>query len=65
MTDNKLPVQLFGLVENAFNARYATFATFSPVAANTPILQVPNATDTRSLKPGAPIAGYGGLRVTF
>ena len=58
-------VQLFGLVENAFNARYETFGTFSPVGSDTPILQVPNATDTRSLSPAPPIAGYGGLRVTF
>ena len=58
-------VQLFGLVENAFNTRYETFGTFSPVAPNTPILQVPNATNTRSLSPAPPIAGYAGLRVTF
>ncbi|MGI4798025.1 MAG: TonB-dependent receptor [Janthinobacterium lividum] len=58
-------VQLFGLVENAFNTRYETFGTFSPVAPNTPILQVPNASNTRSLSPAPPIAGYAGLRVTF
>ncbi len=58
-------VQLFGLAENAFNTRYETFGTFSPVASNTPILQVPNASNTRSLSPAPPIAGYGGIRVTF
>lgn len=57
-------IEVFGTVENAFNARYSTFGTFSPVAS-VPIIQVPNATNTRSLSPGAPIAGYGGLRMTF
>ncbi len=58
-------LQVFGLVENAFNARYETFGTFSPVASNTPILQVPNASNTRSLSPGAPVAGFAGVRMTF
>lgn len=57
--------QVFGLVENAFNARYETYGTFSPVTANTPILQVPNASNTRSLSPGAPVAGFAGVRMVF
>lgn len=58
-------LQVFGLVENAFNARYATFGAFAPVNSNTPILQALNASNTRSLSPGAPVAGYGGIRVSF
>lgn len=57
-------VQLFGLVQNATNARYATFGGFSPVGL-VPINQAPGTTNTRSLTPGAPMAGYGGVRVTF
>ena len=58
-------VQLFGLVENALNSRNETYGTFSPVGPDTPILQVPNASNTRSLSPAPPIGGYGGIRVTF
>ncbi|HYZ63168.1 MAG TPA: TonB-dependent receptor [Acetobacteraceae bacterium] len=57
-------IELFGLVQNVSNTRYATFGGFSPVQL-VPILQAPGASDTRSLTPGAPIAGYGGVRVTF
>ena len=57
--------QIFGLVENAFNARYETYGTFSPVTSNTPILQVPNASNTRSLSPAPPVAGFAGVRMVF
>jgi iron complex outermembrane recepter protein len=55
-------VTVFGVVENLFNAKYASFGTFSPTSS-IPILEAPGATDTRSLSPGAPLAFYGGLRV--
>ena len=57
-------IELFGLVQNVTNEKYATFGGFSPVGL-VPIVGVPNATNTRSLAPGAPVAGFGGLRVTF
>jgi outer membrane receptor protein involved in Fe transport len=57
-------LQLFGQVENAFNATYYTFGTFSPTSA-VPILQAPGATNPRSYSLAAPIAGFVGLRVTF
>jgi len=57
-------VQVFGLVQNVTNARYETFGGFSPVGL-VPILQAPGATNARSLVPGAPVAGFGGVRVTF
>ena len=57
-------IQLFGLVQNVTNERYATFGGFSPVNL-VPIVQAPGATNTRSLVPGAPVAGFGGVRVTF
>jgi len=61
VTDN---LQIFGLINNVFNANYATYGTFSPVSA-TPILQVPNVSNTRSLSPAPPIAGFAGMKITF
>jgi len=58
-------MRIFGLVENVLNARYETFGAFSPVASNTPLIQAPGATNTRSLGPAPPIAAFGGVRVTF
>ncbi len=57
-------IQLFGLVQNVTDARFATFGGFSPVGL-VPVVQAPGATNTRSLVPGAPVAGFGGVRVTF
>ena len=57
-------IELFGLAQNLANANYATFGGFSPVAL-VPVAGVPNAANTRSLSPGAPVAGFGGVRVTF
>jgi len=57
-------IELFGLVQNLLNAKYATFGGFSPVSL-VPITQAPNTTNTRSLAAGPPLAGYGGVRVTF
>jgi outer membrane receptor protein involved in Fe transport len=54
-------LQLFGLVENVFDVRYETFGTFSPVG-EVPIVQVPGASDPRSLSPGRPLAVYAGIR---
>jgi outer membrane receptor protein involved in Fe transport len=58
-------VTVFGLIQNLTDAHYATFGTFSPVGADTPILQVPGASNPRALSPGAPIGGFAGLRVSF
>ena len=55
-------IQVFGLVTNLFNTKYTTFGTFSPVS-EVPMLQAPNATNTRSLSPGMPRAIYAGVRV--
>ena len=61
LTDN---VQLFGLVQNAFNTRYYTFGTFSPTSSVF-IAQAPGASNPRLYSLAAPVAGYAGLRVTF
>jgi iron complex outermembrane receptor protein len=57
-------LQLFALIENAFNARYYTFGTFSPTASVF-IAQAPGAANPRSYSPAAPIAGTVGVRLTF
>jgi len=57
-------LQLFGLIENAFNTTYYTFGTFSPTSS-IPIAQAPGATNPRSYSPAAPIAATIGIRVTF
>jgi iron complex outermembrane receptor protein len=57
-------LQLFGLIENAFNMTYYTFAAFSPTSS-VPIVQVPGASNPRSYSPAAPIAGTVGIRLTF
>ncbi len=58
-------VTVFGLVNNAFNARYATYGGFGPTDA-VPFPSVPGGvTDTRTADPGQPISGYGGIRITF
>ena len=57
-------VQLFGEIENMFGARYETYGTFAPTS-DVPIVQAPNAANPRALTPGAPVGGFGGVRVTF
>jgi outer membrane receptor protein involved in Fe transport len=57
-------LQLFALIQNLFNANYVTYGTFSPTST-VPIAQVPGASDPRSLSPAAPLAVYGGIRVSF
>jgi iron complex outermembrane recepter protein len=57
-------VQVFGTIENMFGSRYETYGTFAPTDS-VPIVQAPNATSTRALTPGAPVAGYAGVRVVF
>ncbi|GAC1337144.1 MAG: TonB-dependent receptor [Acetobacteraceae bacterium] len=57
-------IEVFGLAQNVLDAKYATFGAFSPVGL-VPITQTPDATNTRSLSPGAPVAAYGGVRVKF
>ena len=57
-------VQLFGSIENLFGARYETYGTFAPTA-DVPIAQAPGASNPRALTPGAPVGGFGGIRITF
>ncbi|MBN9508528.1 MAG: TonB-dependent receptor [Alphaproteobacteria bacterium] len=57
-------IQFYALVQNALDAKYYVYGTFSPTTS-VPIVQVPNATNPRSYNIAAPIAAYGGVKVTF
>jgi iron complex outermembrane receptor protein len=57
-------VQVYALVQNALDAKYYTYGTFSPTTS-VPIVQAPNATNPRSYSLAAPIGAFGGLRMTF
>ncbi|MGI4975605.1 MAG: TonB-dependent receptor domain-containing protein, partial [Janthinobacterium lividum] len=57
-------VQLFALARNIADRRYYTFGTFSSTSAVF-LSQAPNATNPRSYSIAAPVAGFGGVRVTF
>jgi len=58
-------VQLFGLINNLFNKRYALFGTyFDPTSVAN--VQLPIVlTDHRTEVLGPPLAVYGGIRITF
>ncbi len=58
-------VTVFALVNNVTDRRYATYGTFGPVG-DRPWPNVPGGvTDPRTASPAAPIAGYGGIKVSF
>ena len=57
-------LEVFGQVTNATGSRYATFGTYAPLDA-APVLEAPSLTDPSSVSPGAPRAGYVGLRFRF
>ena len=59
-------ISLFASIENAFDARYATFGLLGdPTGAGAPGVPDGPAADPRFQSPGAPIAAYGGVRVRF
>ncbi|MBV9993029.1 MAG: TonB-dependent receptor [Alphaproteobacteria bacterium] len=55
---------LFGEIDNLLDAKYETFGAFSPTA-EVPIVEVPGASNPRSLSPAAPLSVYAGLRVAL
>jgi iron complex outermembrane receptor protein len=56
---------LFAVIDNALGRRYATYGSFGPVAA-VPWPNVPGGvSDSRTASPGAPLAVYAGLRLTY
>lgn len=61
ITDN---VELFALVQNLTDSKYASFGIFGDVTS-TPLPGVANPSDPRFVSVGAPLAAFGGLRVRF
>jgi iron complex outermembrane recepter protein len=57
-------VQLFGLVQNVLDTKYYLYGTFSPTSSIA-FLQAPGTSNTRSYNIAAPVAGFGGVRITF
>jgi iron complex outermembrane receptor protein len=53
--------EVFGLIQNLFDQNYETFGTFFD-PSEIPSLGL---TDPRTLTPGAPLAGFAGVRIRF
>ena len=63
LTEN---VQFFGLINNLFNNRNATFGTFfEPGTSAQLATPIPFTHDPRTITPLQPISFYGGVKVTF
>jgi iron complex outermembrane receptor protein len=64
-------VEVFGSIDNIFNAKYATYGIYSdPTGIGAPGVPGDGVTngpgvDNRFYSPAAPTAVYGGVRVTF
>jgi iron complex outermembrane receptor protein len=61
LTDN---VEIFALVQNLFDNKYATFGIFGDVT-KTPLPGVATPSDPRFVSVAAPLAAYGGMRIRF
>ena len=63
LTDN---IQIFGLVNNLFNNRNATYGAFFDTTSNTQIANGVAYTDARTtVTPLQPVSLYGGVKMTF
>jgi len=59
-------IQLYGLINNLFNKRYALYGTYFDTGDVANVTGLPAAlTDARTEMLGAPLSVYGGVRVTF
>ena len=58
-------IMVFGILNNAFNEHYDTYGTFGPIADVTWPNVPGGVTDPRTAAPGMPLAGYGGVKVSF
>ena len=61
VTDN---LEVFGLVQNLFDRKYATFGIFGDVT-KTPLPGVTTPSDPRFVSVAPPLAVFGGVRITF
>jgi iron complex outermembrane recepter protein len=57
-------LELFGIVENAFNKQYALFGSLVPTSYQ-PIAEAPGATDPHAWAQGQPRSFYAGFRYKF
>jgi len=57
-------IQLYGTVQNALDTKYYLYGTFSPTSSIT-FLRAPGTSNPRAFNIAAPVAGFGGVRVTF
>ncbi|HEX3863721.1 MAG TPA: TonB-dependent receptor [Stellaceae bacterium] len=57
-------VEVFALIQNLFDKKYATYGIFGDVTA-TPLPGVANPSDPRFISAAAPLAVYGGVRIRF
>jgi len=57
-------IEFFGFIDNALDAKYYTYGTFSPTSSVV-MAQAPGATNPRSYAIAAPIGGWGGVKVRF
>jgi iron complex outermembrane receptor protein len=55
-------VELFALVENLFDSKYATFGIFGDVT-KTPLPGVASPSDRRFVSVAPPLAAFGGIRI--
>jgi iron complex outermembrane receptor protein len=59
-------VQFFGLINNLFNTRNATYGTFFDTGTTTQLAtSIPFTSDPRTVTPQQPLSLYGGFKVTF
>ena len=57
-------VELYGIVRNLFDKRFATFGTLYDVGLAQSSLGL-NLSDPRTVSPGLPRAFFGGVRIRF
>ena len=62
LTDN---IQIFGLVNNLFNNRNATYGAFFDTTSNTQIATGLAYTSAQTVTPLQPVSLYGGVKMTF
>ncbi len=54
--------QIYGIVENVFDRKFATFGTFYDTG---PLADARGLSDPRTITPAPPLAAYGGVKVRF
>ena len=58
-------IQVYGLVNNVFDARYGTYGSYVNLVNANSIGNAITFTDGRSITPAAPFAAYGGVKFKF